>query len=93
MIILSIESFRSVLKTEEVNLRKYKDSKATYNAIFAYIESLYNLKCIHSTPELWKMFIRNVKNLQLELVFLVSIWSDIIKVQCQNCRKREEERQ
>ena len=40
----------------EVNLRKYKDSKAAYDAIFEYIESWYNRKRIHSslnyrTPE------------------------------------------
>lgn len=51
-----IESFHSVLKKEEVNLRKYKDSKAAYNAVFEYIESWYNSKRIHSslnyrTPE------------------------------------------
>lgn len=51
-----IESFHSVLKKEEVNLKKYKDSKAAYNAIFEYIESWYNRKRIHSslnyrTPE------------------------------------------
>ena len=45
-----------VLKKEEVNFRKYKDVKAAYNAIFEYIESLYNCKRIHSslnyrTPE------------------------------------------
>ncbi len=51
-----IESFHSVLKKEEINLRKYKDSKKAYNAIFEYIEFLYNRKRIHSslnyrTPE------------------------------------------
>jgi transposase len=51
-----IESFHSVLKKEEVNLRKYKDSKAAYDAVFEYIESWYNRKRIHSslnyrTPE------------------------------------------
>ena len=51
-----IESFHSVLKKEVVNLRKYKDSKAAYNAIFEYIESWYNCKRIHTslnsrTPE------------------------------------------
>lgn len=45
-----IESFHSVLKKEEVNLRKYKDSKTAYNAIFEYIESWYNRKRIHSSP-------------------------------------------
>jgi len=44
-----IESFHSVLKKEEVNLRKYKDSKEAYNAIFEYIESWYNRKRIHSS--------------------------------------------
>ena len=51
-----IESFHAVLKKEEVNLRKYKASKAAYNAIFEYIESWYNCKRIHTslnyrTPE------------------------------------------
>lgn len=51
-----IESFHSVLKKEEVNLKKYKDSKEAYNAIFEYIESWYNRRRIHSslnyrTPE------------------------------------------
>ena len=51
-----IESFHSVLKKEEVNLKKYKDSKQAYDAIFEYIESWYNRKRIHSslnyrTPE------------------------------------------
>lgn len=51
-----IESFHSVLKKEEVNRRKYKDSKTAYSAIFEYIESWYNRKRIHSsldyrTPE------------------------------------------
>ena len=44
-----IESFHSVLKKEEVNLRKYKNSKSAYNAIFEYIESWYNRKRIHSS--------------------------------------------
>ena len=39
-----LESFHFVLKKEEVNLRKYKDAKAAYNAIFEYIESWYNRK-------------------------------------------------
>ena len=51
-----IESFHSVLKKEEVNLKKYKDSDQAYKAIFEYIESWYNRKRIHSslnyrTPE------------------------------------------
>ena len=51
-----IESFHSVLKKEEVNLKKYKDSKTAHDAIFEYIESWYNRKRIHSslnyrTPE------------------------------------------
>ena len=51
-----IESFHSVLKKEEINLRKYKDSKAANNAIFEYIESWYNRNSIHlslnyRTPE------------------------------------------
>ena len=44
-----IESFHAVLKKEEVNLRKYKDSKAAYNAIFEYIESWYNRKRIYTS--------------------------------------------
>ena len=44
-----IEAFHAVLKKEEVNLRKYKDSKAAYNAIFEYIESWYSRKRIHSS--------------------------------------------
>jgi len=34
---------------EAVNLRKYKDLKAAYNAIFEYIESMYNCKRIHAS--------------------------------------------
>lgn len=43
-----IESFHSILKKEEVNLKKYKDFKDAYNAIFEYIESWYNRERIHS---------------------------------------------
>ena len=34
-----IETFHSTYKKEKVNLRKYKDSKAAYDAVFEYIES------------------------------------------------------
>lgn len=36
-----IESFHLILKKEEVNLKKYKDFKDAYNAIFEFIESWY----------------------------------------------------
>lgn len=56
MIILVLNLFILFSKKEEVNLRKYKDSKDAFNAIFEYIESWYNRKRIHSslnyrTPE------------------------------------------
>ena len=43
-----IESFHLILKKEEVNLKKYKDFKDAYNAIFEYIEAWYNRERIHS---------------------------------------------
>ena len=43
-----IEFFHSILKKEEVNLKKYKDFKDAYNAIFEYIEAWYNRERIHS---------------------------------------------
>ena len=43
-----IESFHSILKKEEVNLKKYKDFKEAYNAIFEFIEAWYNRERIHS---------------------------------------------
>ena len=43
-----IESFHSILKKEEVNLKKYKDFKDAYNAIFEFIEAWYNRERIHS---------------------------------------------
>ena len=51
-----MESFHSILKKEEVNLKNYKDSKEAYDAIFEFIESWYNRQRIHSslnyrTPE------------------------------------------
>ncbi len=44
-----IESFHSLLKKEEVNLKTYVDSQDAYNSIFEYIESWYNNKRIHSS--------------------------------------------
>ena len=44
-----IESFHSILKKEEVNLKKYKDFKDAYNAIFEFIEAWYNRERIHSS--------------------------------------------
>lgn len=44
-----IESFRSLLKKEEVYTKHYLDSKEAFNAIFEYIESWYNHKRIHSS--------------------------------------------
>ena len=44
-----IESFQSILKKEEVNLKKYKDFKDAYNAIFEFIEAWYNRERIHSS--------------------------------------------
>lgn len=44
-----IESFHSLLKKEEVNLKTYIDSKDAFDAIFEYIESWYNHKSIHSS--------------------------------------------
>ncbi|WP_084604324.1 integrase core domain-containing protein [Sporanaerobacter acetigenes] len=54
-----IESFHSVLKTEEVNLVKYFDFDATRLSIFEYIESWYNRERIHSSlgyisPQEWE---------------------------------------
>ena len=43
-----IESFHSVLKKEEIYLHTYQDFKEARSAIFAYIESWYNRKRIHS---------------------------------------------
>ena len=43
-----IESFHSVLKKEEIYLQTYQDAKEARRAIFAYIESWYNRKRIHS---------------------------------------------
>lgn len=44
-----IESFHSLLKKEEANLREYKDAKEAFNSIFEYIESWYNHKRKHSS--------------------------------------------
>ena len=51
-----IESFHSVLKKEAVNLWKYKDAQAAYNAILNTLNPGINRKRIHSslnyrTPE------------------------------------------
>ena len=43
------ESDVPVLKKEEVNLKKYRDFKDAYNAIFEFIESWYNRERIHSS--------------------------------------------
>lgn len=43
-----IELFHSILKREEVNQRKYKDFEIARRFLFAYIESWYNRKRIHS---------------------------------------------
>ena len=44
-----IESFHSILKKEEKNMKKYKDFKDAYNAIFEFIEAWYNRERIHSS--------------------------------------------
>ena len=45
----SMESFNSILKKEEVNLKKYKTFNEAKLAIFEFIESWYNNIRIHST--------------------------------------------
>lgn len=45
----SMESFNSVLKKEEVNLKSYLDFNEARLAIFKFIESWYNRVRIHST--------------------------------------------
>ena len=45
----SMESFNSVLKKEEVNLKSYLDYDEARLAIFKFIESWYNRVRIHST--------------------------------------------
>jgi putative transposase len=44
-----IESFHSILKKEEVYIRKYKDFNEAKISLFEYIESFYNRKRIHSS--------------------------------------------
>ena len=45
----SMESFNSILKKEEVNLKKYKTFEEAKLAIFEFIEGWYNSRRIHST--------------------------------------------
>ena len=60
-----IESFHAIIKKEEVYRTTYKDFKEAEIAIFAYIESLYNSKRLHSaldykTPNEVELLARNV---------------------------------
>jgi putative transposase len=47
------ESFFKTIKTEELDRRKYIDSKEIKSLVSKYIEGLYNTNLIHSLLE-WK---------------------------------------
>ena len=62
-----IESFRAILKKEEVNHVRYFDYKSAQLALFQYIEGWYNRKRIHGsiddkTPKEMEDFIREAYN-------------------------------